>query len=111
MPSSGTNMPACPGCASPGKSGTSADLGRPTGIEGTSMSQSEPGTTGPIPSTALSDADLLVHSLSYDLDRPVMTLADSGRVVTAGEFRDVISCYAQALKSKGLKKGARVGLI
>ena len=63
------------------------------------------------PSIAFSPADLLIHSLSYDLDRPVVTFNDTGRIVTAREFRDVISCYAQALQSKGLKKGARVGLI
>jgi len=65
----------------------------------------------PTPSIAFSPADLLIHSLSYDLDRPVVTFNDTGRSVTAREFRDVISLYAQALRSKGLKKGARVGLI
>src|SRR5215472_1031930 len=63
------------------------------------------------PSAAFDQTDLLVHALSRDLDRPVVTFNDTGRVVTAREFRDVISCYAQALKSKRLKKGARVGLI
>jgi fatty-acyl-CoA synthase len=63
------------------------------------------------PSIAFSQSDVLVHSLSYDLDRPVVIFNDTGRVVTAGEFRDVISGYAQALGSKGLKPGARVGLI
>jgi len=75
------------------------------------MSQSEAGTTGRTLSAALSEADLLIHALSYDLERPVVTFNDTGRVVTAGEFRDLVSCYAQALNSKGLKKGARVGLI
>ena len=63
------------------------------------------------PSIAFSQADLLIHSLSYDLDRPVVTFNDTGRIVTAREFRDVISRYAQALQSKGLRQGARVGLI
>ena len=74
------------------------------------MSQSEVGTNG-MASAPLSESDLLIHSLSYDLDRPVVTFNDTGRIVTAREFRDVVSRYAQALKSKGLKKGARVGLI
>ena len=56
--------------------------------------------------TSLSTADPLVHSLTYDLDRPVVTFNDSGRVVTAREYRDVISRYAQALDSLGLAKGA-----
>lgn len=61
--------------------------------------------------TTLSGGDLLIHSLSYDLDRPVVLFNDSGRVVTAREYRDVISTYAQALKSLGLPKGTRVGLL
>lgn len=43
--------------------------------------------------------------------RPVVLFNDSGRVVTAREYRDVISTYAQALKSLGLTKGTRVGLL
>jgi len=64
-----------------------------------------------LPDTTLSGGDLLVHSLSYDLDRPVVTFNDTGRVVTAREYRDVISQYAQALNSLGLPKGTRVGLL
>ncbi len=37
------------------------------------MSKSEAGTTGNIPSIRLSQADLIIHALSYDLDRPVVT--------------------------------------
>lgn len=67
---------------------------------------------GPIAAdTSFSGADLLVHSLSYDLDRPVVTFSDSGRVVTAREYRDVISCYAQALAALGLAPGTRLGLL
>jgi fatty-acyl-CoA synthase len=69
-------------------------------------------TGGPVQAdTSLWTADPLVHSLSYDLDRPVVTFNDTGRVVKAREYRDVISCYAQALQSLGLAKGARVGLL
>jgi fatty-acyl-CoA synthase len=63
------------------------------------------------PDTSLSGGDLLVHSLSYDLDRPVVTFNDTGRIVTAREYRDVISQYAQALNSLGLVKGTRVGVL
>jgi fatty-acyl-CoA synthase len=75
------------------------------------MHQHDTGTTGDMPDIAFSQADLLIHSLSYDLDRPVVTFSETGQVVTARGFRDLVSRYAQALKSKGLKKGARVGLI
>jgi hypothetical protein len=54
-----------------------------------------------MPDTSLSAGDLLVHSLSYDLDRPVVQFSDTGRIVTAREFRDVVSQYAQALNSRG----------
>ncbi|MDT9598708.1 AMP-binding protein [Sphingosinicella rhizophila] len=68
-------------------------------------------TAGGMSSTAFSESDLLIHSLSYDLDRPVVTFADTGRVVDAREFRDVLSRYVQALKSRNLARGTRVGLI
>jgi fatty-acyl-CoA synthase len=55
--------------------------------------------------------ELLIHSLSYDVDRPVVTFHDTGRVVTAGEYRDLISSYVQALNSLGLAPGARIGLL
>jgi fatty-acyl-CoA synthase len=41
-------------------------------------------------------ADLLVHALSRDLDRTVMVLSD-GKSLNAGEFRDLVSRYQQAL--------------
>ncbi|HEX4195886.1 MAG TPA: AMP-binding protein [Caulobacteraceae bacterium] len=62
-------------------------------------------------SASLSAGDLLLHALSFDLDRPVVTFNETGRVVTAGEYRDVISRYAQALNGLGLAAGARVGLL
>ena len=64
-----------------------------------------------MPSTAFSGGDLLVHSLSYDLDRPVVQFSDTGRIVTAREYRDVISTYAQALQGLNLPKGTRVALL
>ncbi len=64
-----------------------------------------------LPDISLSAGDLLVHSLSYDLDRPVVTFNDTGQVITAREYRDLISCYAQALNALALPKGTRVGLL
>lgn len=75
------------------------------------MSKGEAPGGAAMPSIAFSPTDLLIHSLSYDLDRPVVTFNDTGRIVTAREYRELISRYAQALQSKGLPKGARVGLI
>lgn len=75
------------------------------------MSKGEASGGAAVASIACSAADLLIHSLSYDLDRPVVTFNDTGRIVTAREYRDVISRYAQALQAQGLRRGARVGLI
>jgi fatty-acyl-CoA synthase len=60
---------------------------------------------------AQSVGDLLLHSLSFDLDRPVVTFNDTGRVVTAREYRDVISRYVQVLDSLGLPEGTRVAVL
>jgi len=65
----------------------------------------------PQPDIGFSGADLLIHSLSYDLDRTVVQFADTGRIVTAREYRDLISCYAQALNALGLPAGTRLGLL
>ncbi len=43
-------------------------------------------------------ADLIVRSLSYDLDRPVMIM-DGGEEMTAGQLRDRISRYRQVIES------------
>jgi fatty-acyl-CoA synthase len=64
-----------------------------------------------MPDTGLSAGDLLVHALSYDLERPVVQFSDTGRIITARQFRDVVSQYAQALNSLHLAKGTRVGLL
>ena len=61
------------------------------------------------PDITFSGADLMVHSLSYDQDRAVVTFADTGRIVTAREYRDIISRYSQALNSLGLPPGTRLG--
>jgi fatty-acyl-CoA synthase len=63
------------------------------------------------PDISFSGADLLIHSLTYDLDRPVVQFADTGKIVTAREYRDVISCYTQALNALGLPAGTRLGLL
>lgn len=42
-------------------------------------------------------ADLMAHALNRDLDRTVMTLVD-GNTVSAGELRDLVSRYQQALE-------------
>ncbi len=62
-------------------------------------------------SASLSTGDLLLHALSVDLGRPVVTFNETGRVVTAREYRDVVSSYVQALNGLGLTAGARVGLL
>jgi acyl-CoA synthetase (AMP-forming)/AMP-acid ligase II len=53
---------------------------------------------------------MLVHALSHDLDRPVMHMWD-GRVLTAGQIRDLTSTYVQALQSLGIAKGTRLGVL
>jgi fatty-acyl-CoA synthase len=65
----------------------------------------------PQPDISFSAADLLVHSLTYDLDRPVVQFADTGKIVTARAYRDVISQYIQALDALGLPPGTRLGLL
>jgi fatty-acyl-CoA synthase len=64
-----------------------------------------------VPNTSLSLGDLFVHSLTYDLDRPVVTFNDTGQIVSAREFRDVISRYIQAINGVGVARGTRVGLL
>jgi fatty-acyl-CoA synthase len=53
---------------------------------------------------------LLIHGLSYDLQRPLLVLED-GSVVTAGQFRDRISQFVQTLARHGLAKGDRVAVL
>jgi fatty-acyl-CoA synthase len=53
---------------------------------------------------------LLVNALSYDLDRPFL-YSDDGQIITAGAYRDLVSQYLQGLKSLGLERGARIGVL
>ncbi|CAN5367770.1 fatty-acid--CoA ligase FadD8 [soil metagenome] len=63
------------------------------------------------PNDFVGPADLILHALSHDLDRPVIVFADGSATVTAREFRAAIAGYAAALRSASLSPGARVGLL
>ena len=52
----------------------------------------------------------VVNALRDRLQRPLVKTAD-GRVITAGEFRDLVSCCAQALRRLGIDGNARVGIL
>lgn len=54
-------------------------------------------------------ADLLVEALNRNPDKPAVFIGD--RTMTAGEMRDQVSCYAQALRSKGLGKGSQISVL
>ena len=54
--------------------------------------------------------DFLVRGLSHDLQRALLH-DQSGRPITAGEFRDLTSQYCQALALAGLAKGDRVAVL
>ncbi|WP_298670970.1 AMP-binding protein [uncultured Sphingomonas sp.] len=56
-------------------------------------------------------ADVILHALSHDLDRPVVQFADGGATISARDFRANIVGYAAALNALKLDRGARVGLI
>src|SRR5450830_8432 len=53
---------------------------------------------------------LMVNALNRDLDRPVIYF-DDGRVMTAGQMRDMTSTYTQALQHLGIKPGTRLGIL
>ena len=53
---------------------------------------------------------LLVHALSYDLSRPFLYY-DDGQMLTAGGYGELVSRYLQALRSLGLRRGARIGVL
>ena len=53
---------------------------------------------------------LMVNALNRDLDRPVIHF-DDGRVMTAGQMRDMTSTYTQALPHLGIKPGTRIGIL
>src|SRR4051812_14628193 len=52
---------------------------------------------------------LLIHALSYDLDRPTVHIGD--RILTAGDVRDEISRFAQAYRARGMGKGTPVAML
>jgi fatty-acyl-CoA synthase len=52
----------------------------------------------------------MVNALNRDLDRPVIYF-DDGRVMTAGQMRDMTSTYTQALQHLGIKPGTRLGIL
>ncbi|MGF6899859.1 AMP-binding protein [Paraburkholderia sp. GAS348] len=53
---------------------------------------------------------LLVHALSYNLDRPFLHYGDD-QIMTAGDYRDLVSQYLQSLRVLGLARGARIGVL
>lgn len=53
---------------------------------------------------------MLVEALNRDTERAVLHMAD-GRIMTAGEMRDVLSTYLQAFEELGIRPGTRVGLL
>lgn len=55
-------------------------------------------------------ADVIANALSADLDRPVLHLL-GGPTLTAGEVRDAVSRFVQALASLGVGRGTRVSMI
>lgn len=54
--------------------------------------------------------NLLVNALNQDPGRPLLNML-GGANLTVGDVRDATSQYCQALKSLGLGKGSRIGLI
>src|SRR5699024_4683948 len=53
--------------------------------------------------------DLLIRALDRNADRPALYLGDV--VLTAGELRDRISCFTQALESSGVGKGTKASIL
>lgn len=64
-----------------------------------------------LPDISLTSGDLLLHTLAEDPQRTVVQFADSDRAVSAAEYGDLLSQYAQALQRLGLADGARIGLV
>ncbi|SEQ43232.1 fatty-acyl-CoA synthase [Solimonas aquatica] len=54
--------------------------------------------------------ELLVNALNQTPDRPLLHLLD-GRSLSVGEVREASSRYVQALRSLGVGRGTRVGLL
>jgi fatty-acyl-CoA synthase len=53
---------------------------------------------------------MLASALSHTLDRPSL-LMDDGRVFSAGDLRDILSQYGQALKAAGIAKGSVLAIL
>ena len=53
---------------------------------------------------------MLVGALSHTLDRPSL-LMDDGRIFSAGDLRDVLSRYGQAMKAAGIARGDVLALL
>ncbi|QNG20134.1 AMP-binding protein [Rhodococcus triatomae] len=53
--------------------------------------------------------DLLIAALERNLDRPALYLGDV--VLTGGQMRDQISCFAQALASLGITTGSSTAML
>ncbi len=53
--------------------------------------------------------DLLIRALDRNQDKPALYLGDV--VLTAGEVRDQISCFIQALASLGVGKGTKASML
>lgn len=54
-------------------------------------------------------ADLLVQALAKNPDKPAVTIGD--RVMTAREMSEQVSCYVQALQSKGIVAGTQMSVL
>ena len=54
-------------------------------------------------------ADLIIDALNKNLDAPAVFIGE--RTMTAREMRDQVSCYAQALRSKGIGQGSQISVL
>lgn len=55
-------------------------------------------------------ADLIIHALGHDPDRPVITM-DDGSIVTARQAQEAASRYVQLFNTLGIGPGTAVGLL
>ena len=55
-------------------------------------------------------ADLIVHALTQNQDRPAVNILGQ-REITGGEMAEMVSRYAQALRSKGLGQGEQMSVL
>lgn len=59
----------------------------------------------------LTGQDMMINALQRDPERPVVVFEDTGRIVTARDYAQIVSQYAQALESLGVGDNVRVGLL